>query len=119
MIVIAILEISIAAGSTPGGGGKAIPAQTNMNPINVPINPNPQANSPKSNTNFLSLKNVYELAATAVKKYAGITTINKLIGSHSEPIPPVFSEPIIHAPTKATSAIPIFNIFILFPFLIS
>ena len=59
------------------------------------------------------------LAAAAVKKYAGITTIIKLIASHNEPIPPVDAEPIIHAKIKAASAIAIFKIFILFPYFIS
>ena len=52
---IAKLEISVAVWSTPGGGGKAIPAHININPTTVPINPNPQAKFPNNNKDDLSL----------------------------------------------------------------
>ena len=119
MSAIAILLITAAIGSTPATGGIVIPASPNIKPSNVPIKPNPKAKFPKSIMDFLLLQKVYELVAAATKKYDGTTTIAKLITSYNEPIPPVFAEPSIHAPTRVASAIAIFNIFILFPYLIS
>jgi hypothetical protein len=40
----------------------------NISPSITPINPKPKAKSPNNSTDFLSLKNTYELAAADVKK---------------------------------------------------
>ena len=55
IIDIPILENNEAIWSAPCGTGKVIPAQVRINPTTVPINPNPQAKSPNSNKDDLSL----------------------------------------------------------------
>ena len=114
---IAIFAINEAIGSTPATGGKVIPASMNISPSITPINPKPKAKSPNNITDFLSLKNTYELAAAAVKKQAGTTTITNDITSQSEPIPPVFAEPIAAAKVRIIKAINIFIYFIKSPFI--
>ena len=112
---IAKLAIIIETGSTPGGGGTAIPAKVKIIPIIVPTMPNPKAKSPKTNTDCLSLKKLYESQDAAVNKKAGNNTTKRDIPSHNEPIPPILDEPIILTRIihKADNNIFIYFIFIL------